>query len=310
MQGTIAMEGNNFQNCVIKKRQKIIGKLEEERLQFTPTRRVHRKETTLSVAGDYSDMKTKMKFALVVLCLMLKVASPHLSLSDKERRVIFGADDRRRVPSATTAQLKPYSSACKLSCRGSCSWSCSCVLIGSRHVLSSAHCLDGVTTRALQVGFLEPNGRFQWYNVMTVSTSEEWRTLQAVTDDYAVLKLRRSTNRPHISVSSDVSLSKKSVVSITGFPGDKPSNSLWTTKCNPLVTRGLILNRCDVAQGSSGSGVFATDTSSGLRRTTVVGVLSSEQTITLSNRQRKLRFNVAVHLTRSRVSQIKTWTQN
>ena len=98
---------------------------------------------------------------------------------------------------------------------------------------------------------------------------------------------------------------------IAGFPGDKPSNSLWTTKCHPLfVTRGLIWNQCDVAQGSSGSGVFATDTSSGLPRTTVVGILSGEKTITSSNRQLKLRLNVAVHLTRSRVSQIKKWTQN
>ena len=92
-------------------------------------------------------------------------------------------------------------------------------------MLSSAHCLDGVTTSALQVGFLERNGRFQWYNVMTVSTSTEWRTLRAVTDDYAVLKLRRSANRPHISVSSDVSLSKKSVVSITGEYRD--NGEIW-----------------------------------------------------------------------------------
>ena len=140
---------------------------------------------------------------------------PDPSSSPKERRVIFGADDRKKLPPGGKAQLKPHSSACKVTCRGFCSWSCSGVLIGSRHVLTSAHCVDSVTTGAVLVGFLERNGRFQWYNVMEVFIPSGWQASKAITDDYAVLKLRRSTNRPHLSVSY-VPLSKKSVIAITG----------------------------------------------------------------------------------------------
>ncbi|XP_074617579.1 serine protease 23-like [Acropora palmata] len=232
-----------------------------------------------------------------------KEDKPDPRSSPKERRVIFGADDRKKLPPGGKAQLKPHSSACKVTCRGFCTWSCSGVLIGSRHVLTSAHCVDSVTTGAVLVGFLERNGRFQWYNVMEVSIPSGWQASKAITDDYAVLKLRRSTNRPHLSVSY-VPLSKKSVIAITGFPSDKPSNTLWTTKCRPLlVTNGLIWNQCDAARGSSGSGVLG-----GSPRTAVVGVLSGEKTI--RNRQQKVvRLNVAVHLTRNIISQIKKWTK-
>lgn len=95
----------------------------------------------------------------------------------------------------------------------------------------------------------------------------------------------------------------------SGFPSDKPSNSLWTTKCRPLlVTNGLIWNQCDAASGSSGSGVFGKSTIGRSPRTAVVGVLSGEKTI--RSRQQKVRLNVAVHLTRNIISQIKKWTKN
>jgi len=69
------------------------------------------------------------------------------------------------------------------------------------------------------------------------------------------------------------------------------------------VTNGLIWNQCDAARGSSGSGVLG-----GSPRTAVVGVLSGEKTI--RNRQQKVvRLNVAVHLTRNIISQIKKWTK-
>ena len=83
-----------------------------------------------------------------------------------------------------------------------------------------------------------------------------------------------------------------------GFPGDKVRNSLWTTKCSVfLVQGGVIYNKCDAIRGSSGSGVFVTDSSG----TKVVGVLSGET--------KRSRLNVAVHFTRSKVNQINGWTR-
>ena len=138
-----------------------------------------------------------------------------LTQNPRAKRVIFGTDERKKLPAASKAQKTPHSAACKVTCRGFCSWSCSGVLIGSRHVLTSAHCLDDVIASTLQVGFLERNRRFQWYNVMKKYVPSRWKTAKALTDDYAVLKLTRRPGRSYVSVSS-VALSQNSVISITG----------------------------------------------------------------------------------------------
>lgn len=76
-----------------------------------------------------------------------------------------------------------------------------------------------------------------------------------------------------------------------------------------MVTSGLIWNQCDAARGSSGSGVFVKNNSRS-PRTTVVGVLSGEKVITHKAKGQKVRLNVAVHLTRTRVFQIHQWTRD
>ena len=63
-----------------------------------------------------------------------------------------------------------------------------------------------------------------------------------------------------------------------------------------LVQGGVIYNKCDATRGSSGSGMFVTASSG----TKVVDVLSGET--------KRSRLNVAVHFTRSKVSQINGWT--
>lgn len=221
------------------------------------------------------------------------------------KRVIIPPDERKQLPSSSKAQKSPHSAACKVSCKGFCKWSCSGTLIGPHHVLTSAHCIDGVDVATLQVGFLERNGRLQWYDVMKASMPLRWKITKKKYD-YAVLKLKgRANRRSYVSVVS-VSLPKNSLISITGFPGDKSPSSLWISKCRAiLVSSGQIWNNCDVVRGSSGSGVLVKDNSGGITRTVVVGVLSGEQSVRIRGRVK--RFNVAVHLTGSKLSQINEW---
>ena len=129
--------------------------------------------------------------------------------------MIIPPDERKKLPPSSKAQKSPHSAACKVSCKGFCSWSCSGTLIGPLHVLTSAHCIDGVNVATLQVGFLERNGRLQWYDVMKASIPLRWKITKKI-DDYAVLKLKgRPSRRSYVSVMS-IPLPKGSLISITG----------------------------------------------------------------------------------------------
>ena len=104
-------------------------------------------------------------------------------------------------------------------------------------MLTSAHCLDGVTAGTLQAGFLERNGRLQWYDVVKAYIPLRWKTSKALANDYAVLKLNRPPNRSYVSVSS-VALPKGSVISITGeqtvavddFMSQMPRNEVLSSR--------------------------------------------------------------------------------
>ena len=133
----------------------------------------------------------------------------------RAKRWIIGVDERKELPYSSKAQKTPNSAACKVSCKGFCHWTCSGILISSRHVLTSAHCLDGTTTGTLQTGFLERNGRLHWYKVIKAYVPLRWNASRSMADDYAVLKLERPPNRSFVSVSS-VALPKGSMISITG----------------------------------------------------------------------------------------------
>ena len=106
----------------------------------------------------------------------------HKNIRDKLRdqrlqgkRVIFPPDGRRKLPVSSKAQKSPHSVACKVSCKGFCSWSYSGTLIGPLHVLTSAHCIDDVDVATLQIGFLERNGRLQWNDVVKASMPLRWK---------------------------------------------------------------------------------------------------------------------------------------
>lgn len=128
--------------------------------------------------------------------------------------MILGKDERKNLPSSSKAQKSPHSAACKVSCKGFCSWSCSGILIGRHHVLTSAHCIDDVNVATLQAGFLERNGRLQWYDVRKVYVPLRWKISKD--DDYAVLKLSGLRNRRSFIPIALMSLPTGSMISITG----------------------------------------------------------------------------------------------
>ena len=132
----------------------------------------------------------------------------------RAKRRIVGEDERKKLPSSSKAQKSPHSASCKVSCKGFCSWSCSGILIGPLHVLTSAHCIDDVDVDTLQAGFLERNGRLQWHDVRIAYIPLRWKITRD--DDYAVLKLTGLPSRRSFVSIAPVALTKGSTISITG----------------------------------------------------------------------------------------------
>ena len=66
----------------------------------------------------------------------------------------------------------------------------------------------------LQAGFLERNGRLQWYDVSKVYVPLRWKISKD--DDYAVLKLSGLLNRRSFVPIALMSLPTGSMISITG----------------------------------------------------------------------------------------------
>jgi len=87
-------------------------------------------------------------------------------------------------------------------------------LIGGRHVLTSAHCIDDVNVATLQAGFLERNGRLQWYDVSKAYVPLRWKISKD--DDYSVLKLSGLPSRRSFVRVAPMSLPTGSMISITG----------------------------------------------------------------------------------------------
>ena len=81
-------------------------------------------------------------------------------------------------------------------------------------MLTSAHCIDGEEVATLQAGFLERNGRLQWYDVNKAFVPLRWKINKD--DDYAVLKLTGlPSRRPFVSI-APMGLLQGSMISITG----------------------------------------------------------------------------------------------
>ncbi|XP_068748584.1 serine protease 23-like [Montipora capricornis] len=268
----------------------------------------------LNIDSDSNDDLVKK-----ILQMNFSVADDHsrsyerLSLRQEDtwnariRRNIFGKDNRVNMRTSREAQMYPFSTAVMLSS------GCTGTLIGSQHVLTAAHCIHSgkrllKNAKQLRVGLLQRSGKFHWIRVQKRFIPKEWKKPSSskaakLRYDFAVLKLRRSHNRQHMSIQTS-SLLPGSKIQFTGFHADKWYNTLWYTYCRVYTTsEDMIFNFCDGVKGVSGSGVYV-DTPRG-DENAVVGVVSAVAKGRVKGKA--IKFNVVNSFTQSKVKQISKW---
>ena len=160
---------------------------------------------------------------------------------------VHGADTRTQI--GNTVQ-NPYWYI------GRISIGCTGTLVGPKHVLTAGHCVangsgswhSSLNFAVGQDGSYKPWGSETWKTAMTTSN---WFNNGDSKYDYGMIILN---DAPHGGWTSYGNYSG-GTHSVTGYPGDKPTGSLWTDSSSTSSSSKQIFYSMDTAGGQSGSGI-------------------------------------------------------